>query len=85
VAGYFEHTEMEMIGPGRLDADAGAGGRNRRRRARLEARTATGHDTVRQQADMLVLNANPLSDIRNTRQIHSVWIGGRQLAQTNMK
>ena len=33
------------------------------------------------QADLLVLNANPLADIKNTRQIHSVWIGGRQLAQ----
>ena len=31
------------------------------------------------QADLLVLNANPLTDIKNTRQIHSVWIGGRRL------
>ena len=31
-------------------------------------------------ADFLVLNANPLSDIRNTRQIDAVWIGGRKLA-----
>jgi imidazolonepropionase-like amidohydrolase len=35
------------------------------------------------QADLLVLNANPLSDIKNTRQIHSVWIGGRQLEQSS--
>ena len=31
-------------------------------------------------ADLLVLDANPLQDIRNTRQINSVWIGGRGLA-----
>jgi len=31
-------------------------------------------------ADLLVLNGNPLTDIKNTRQIHSVWIGGRRLA-----
>ena len=31
-------------------------------------------------ADLLVLDANPLQDIRNTRQINSVWIGGRRLA-----
>jgi imidazolonepropionase-like amidohydrolase len=31
-------------------------------------------------ADFLVLNANPLSDIRNTRLIDAVWIGGRKLA-----
>jgi imidazolonepropionase-like amidohydrolase len=34
------------------------------------------------QADLLVLNANPLTDIRNTRQIDSVWIGGRRLMNT---
>jgi len=25
------------------------------------------------------LNANPLDDIRNTRQIHSVWVGGNRV------
>ena len=35
------------------------------------------------QADLLVLNANPVTDIRNTRQIQSVWIGGRRLATVN--
>jgi imidazolonepropionase-like amidohydrolase len=30
-------------------------------------------------ADLLVLNANPLTDIKNTRQIDSVWIGGRKV------
>jgi imidazolonepropionase-like amidohydrolase len=27
-------------------------------------------------ADFLVLSANPLDDIRNTRTIESVWVGG---------
>ncbi len=30
-------------------------------------------------ADFVVLNANPLTDIRNTRQIDSVWIGGHRV------
>ena len=34
-------------------------------------------------ADLLVLAANPLDDIRNTRQIDSVWIEGRQLTNLN--
>ena len=42
-----------------------------------------GSITAGKQADLLVLNANPLTDIRNTRQIHSVWIAGHRLAQTN--
>ena len=32
------------------------------------------------QADFLVLSANPLDDIRNTRKINSVWIGGVRVA-----
>jgi imidazolonepropionase-like amidohydrolase len=31
-------------------------------------------------ADLLVLNADPTADIRATRQIDSVWIAGRRLA-----
>lgn len=34
-------------------------------------------------ADFVVLGANPLTDIRNTRQIDSVWIAGRRLEMTN--
>jgi len=32
--------------------------------------------------NLVVLNANPLDNIRNTRQIDSVWIAGRRLAMT---
>jgi imidazolonepropionase-like amidohydrolase len=30
-------------------------------------------------ADFLILEANPLDDIRNTRKIRSVFIGGREV------
>jgi imidazolonepropionase-like amidohydrolase len=33
-------------------------------------------------ADLLVLDANPLQDILNTRKIHSVWIGGHRMGAT---
>jgi imidazolonepropionase-like amidohydrolase len=29
-------------------------------------------------ADFIVLDRNPLSDIRNTRAIHAVYLGGRE-------
>lgn len=35
-------------------------------------------------ADLVLLRANPLSDIRNTRQIEAVAIGGRWLARTDL-
>jgi imidazolonepropionase-like amidohydrolase len=31
-------------------------------------------------ADFVVLTANPVTDIRNTQKIESVWIGGQRLA-----
>ena len=30
-------------------------------------------------ADLLVLGADPLADIRNTRRLEQVWIAGRRL------
>jgi imidazolonepropionase-like amidohydrolase len=30
-------------------------------------------------ADLIVLDANPLEDILNTRKINQVWIGGREV------
>jgi len=81
--GYFEHTEMEMMvkaGLTPMQALVAATG-GAARVWRLEQQLGTIQSG--KQADLLVLNANPLSDIRNTRQIHSIWIGGRQLAQAN--
>jgi imidazolonepropionase-like amidohydrolase len=34
-------------------------------------------------ADFLVLTANPLDDIRNTRAIESVWVGGVRVPARN--
>ena len=33
-------------------------------------------------ADFIVLSADPLADIKNTRQIDAVWIAGRRLPST---
>jgi len=77
--GFFEHTELElMVKAGMTPVQT------------LTAATGTaarimGLDqhigTLRpgRWADFVVLNANPLADIRNTRQIDSVWIAGRRL------
>jgi imidazolonepropionase-like amidohydrolase len=79
--GYFEHIELEMMVKAGLTPMqalvAGTGGAAHV--WRLEQNLGTIQPG--KQADLLVLNANPLTDIRNTRQIDSVWIGGRRLAQ----
>jgi imidazolonepropionase-like amidohydrolase len=80
--GYFEHMEMEMMVKAGLTPMqalvAGTGGAAHV--WRLEQNLGTIQPG--KQADLLVLNANPLTDIRNTRQIDSIWIGGHRLAQS---
>jgi imidazolonepropionase-like amidohydrolase len=77
--GYFEHIELEMMVQAGLTpmqalvaATSGA--------ARVMKLDQAGTLQPGKWADLVVLNADPLADIRNTRAIHSVWIGGQRLA-----
>ena len=77
--GFFEHTELEMMVKAGLTpmqalvaATSGAA-----RVMKLDA--SLGTLQAGKWADFVVLTANPLTDIRNTRQIDSVWIAGRRL------
>jgi imidazolonepropionase-like amidohydrolase len=45
----------------------------------FDADEALGQVKVGKQADLVVLEGNPLEDIRNTRKIHAVVLGGRYL------
>ena len=77
--GYFEHVELEyMVKAGMTPMQtivAATGGAARA--TKLD--TDLGTIQAGKLADLLVLNANPLTDIKNTHQINSVWIGGRRL------
>lgn len=77
--GYFEHLELEqMVDAGLTPMQA------------LVAATGNAAACLRladvgtlargKWADFLVLNADPLTDIRNTRQLASVWIAGNRIA-----
>jgi imidazolonepropionase-like amidohydrolase len=77
--GYFEHTELEMMveagmSPAQALVAATGGAAHAMGLSRQLGTLEPGR-----WADLLVLNANPLDDIRATRQIDSVWIAGRQL------
>lgn len=77
--GYFEHVEMQMM------VEAGmtplqvivASTSGAAKVWRLDK--DLGSIEPGKWGDLLVLNADPLADIRNTRQIHSVWIAGRKV------
>ena len=77
--GFFEHLELEMMvesGMTPMQVIVAATG------AAADCHGKTGQLGSIQPgaaADLLVLGANPLDDIRNTRQIRSIWIAGRQV------
>lgn len=77
--GYFEHLELEYetkagLTPMQALVSATSGA--------AQAVNISQHAGTLEKgkwADFVVLNANPLDDIRNTRSIDSVWIGGVQV------
>jgi imidazolonepropionase-like amidohydrolase len=78
--GFFEHMELEMMvkaGMTPMQTIVAATG-GAARVMKLDAKLGTLQPG--KWADFVVLNANPLTDIRNTRQIDSVWIAGRRLS-----
>ncbi len=77
--GYFEHLELEMMveaGLTPMQALVAATG-DAARCMRTDDRLGTLRPG--RFADLLVLTANPLEDIRHTKTIEAVWIGGKRL------
>jgi imidazolonepropionase-like amidohydrolase len=78
--GYFEHVEMELMvkaGLTPMQALVASTG-NAATVMKIDAEVGTLQPGKR--ADLVVLNADPLADIKNTRTIESVWIDGRRLS-----
>ena len=77
--GYFEHLELEYetkAGLTPMQALVSATGGAAKA---INISEQVGTLDKGKWADFLVLSANPLDDIRNTRKIESVWIGGVQV------
>jgi len=76
--GYFEHVEMEMM------VESGLSTTQTIRAATSDAAKAlqvtnVGSLSKGSWADLLVLDKDPLADIRATRNIASVWIAGQRV------
>jgi len=76
--GFFEHIELEMMADAGLtplqiltSATAGA--------ATAMKQTTAGRLTPGMVADFVILDRDPLQDVKNTRSISSVWIAGNQV------
>ena len=77
--GYSEHVELELMtraGLTPMQALVSATG-GAARVTKLDQHLGTLQPG--KWADFIVLGANPLTDIRNTRKIDSVWIAGRRV------
>jgi imidazolonepropionase-like amidohydrolase len=77
--GYFEQVEMELMvkaGMTPMQTLVASTG-NAAKVMELDKEVGTLQSGKR--ADFVVLTADPLADIRNTRTIESVWIDGRQM------
>jgi imidazolonepropionase-like amidohydrolase len=76
--GYFEHLEMELMAEAGLTPmqilTAASGNA-----ARCLGLDGLGTLTAGNWADFVVLNEDPLADIKNTRSIESVWIAGNEV------
>jgi len=77
--GYFEHVEMEMMVDGGLDPAAVLHSATGGAASCMGLEGVVGTIEPGTWGDLLVLNADPREDIRNTRQIHSVWISGNRI------
>jgi imidazolonepropionase-like amidohydrolase len=78
VPGWAEHRELElMVRAGLTPMQAiSAAGRGSAAMLGLKDR---GTLEQGKKADFLVLDANPLDDIRNTRELVSIWHGGKEI------
>jgi imidazolonepropionase-like amidohydrolase len=76
--GYFEHVEMELMVQAGLTPMQVLVAATRSGAEFLKARDL-GTLEPSKWADLIVLSRNPLSDIRNTRSIESVYIAGNKV------
>ena len=77
--GYFEHMELEyMVRAGLTPMQTLVA--STANVARFLHQPDLGTIESGKWADLLVLNANPLDDIKNTRKIESIWIAGNRVS-----
>src|SRR5262245_3254467 len=77
--GFFEHRELELMVEAGLTPAQALQIATSRTAATLGISRDFGTLAKGKRADMILLDGDPLVNIRNTRQINKVWIGGRQV------
>jgi len=78
-SGYFEHWEMELMVESGLTPMQVITSASKTAAEALGIEKDFGTLAKGKAADLVVLNSDPLDDILNTRDIHSVYLAGRKL------
>jgi len=82
--GFTAHTEVEnMVAAGLTPMEAIVAGT--RNGATVLGLDDLGVIAAAKSADFIVLNANPLDDITNTREIDRVWLRGREVNRARLR
>ena len=79
IPGFAEHHELEMMVAAGLTPMQAIMCATKTNAELLGISQTAGTLTVGRQADLIVLDGNPLDDIRNTRKMVAVWHGGREV------
>ncbi len=79
VPGFAEHQELAMMVQAGLTPMQAIQCATRTNAELLGIDKTTGTLAVGKQADLIVLDGNPLDDIYNTQKIAAVWHGGREV------
>ncbi len=75
--GYFEHREARLMQEAGLSPLEIVRAFSTNAAAALDIAADRGAVSPGKRADLVILNASPAEDIRNLREIHAVFIGGR--------
>jgi imidazolonepropionase-like amidohydrolase len=84
-AGFSLHDELESLVSGGLTPMEALQAATRNPAQFLGLRDLLGTIEAGKLADLVLLDANPLEDIRNTRRIAGVVVNGRWLAQSELQ
>jgi imidazolonepropionase-like amidohydrolase len=79
VPGFAEHQELAMMVESGLTPIQAIECATKTNAELLGIEKNTGTLTVGKQADLIVLDGNPLDDIHNTQKIVAIWHGGREV------
>jgi len=77
--GYFEHRELELMVEAGLTPEQALLAATRNAAQALHIDRDTGMLEAGKRADLLMLDADPLQNILNTRKIRQIWIAGREV------